>query len=277
MSPANRLAWTIARHVQGLPAGTAFTATAAATLGVMLAQRLAGSRLCLWGHGGAYDPAGILSLHARPWLFNRRPRARVTLPGVFETQSEPHVLLATPAQIDGAANANLSGIGRPGSPKVAFGGTRGLPDARTVFFVLPTHTSRQLVDRVDFVSTCAATREREALLFTELCVMRWSHETRRWELTEVAPGCGIDELRVRTGFACGEPAQVTPMAEPPEAALALLALLDPLGLRELDFVADRTVLLDAFERIYAAEAELAGACRPARPLDPNRQHEGTGP
>ena len=111
MSRADRLSWTIARLVAPMPAGTAFTASNSATLGVMLSRHLLGCRLSLCGRGGAYDVDGILSLHARHWLFNRRPHAHVTLPGVFETQSEPHALLATPAQVDGHGNANLSGIG----------------------------------------------------------------------------------------------------------------------------------------------------------------------
>ncbi len=258
MSRAGRLAWTIARHVAELPAGTAFAATSAATLGVMLAQRLLGSRLSLWGHGGAYDPAGILALHARPWLFNRRPHARITLLGVFETQSEPHVLLATPGQVDGQCNANLSGIGDPRRPKVAFGGTRGLPDAGAVFFVLPAHSPRQLVDRVDFVSTCAANRSVPALLFTELCVMRWSHEAKAWTLIEIAPETSVETLREATGFEFEAASSARPIEEMPDPAEALLLQLDPLGVRELDFVSGRAAQLDAFARIYAAEAEMVG-------------------
>jgi hypothetical protein len=258
MSRADRLAWTIARHVKDFPAGTAFTATSSATLGVRLAQELLGCRLSLWGHGGAYDPRGILSLHARPWLFNRKPHARVTLPGVFDTQSEPHALFATPAQIDGLANANLSGLGDPGRPKVAFGGTRGLPDARAVHFVLPAHSARQLVRRVDFVSTCAANRETPSLLFTELCVMRWSRDAGGWLLEEIAPEIDVDGLRARTGFDFHVSADPRPIADMPQAARALLPIIDPLGMRELDFVTDRTQLLDAFQRIYEAEADMIG-------------------
>lgn len=264
MSRADRLSWTIARHVRHLPAGTAFTATSSATLGVRLAQQLLGCRLSLWGHGGAYDPAGILSLHARPWLFNKRPHARVTLPGVFETQSEPHALLATPAQVDCQANANLSGLGDPSRPKVAFGGTRGLPDARAVHFVLPVHSTRQLVEKVDFVSTCAATRDSPSLLFTELCVMRWSHEAGAWTLEEIAAEIDIDALRERTGFDFLVSQGLMPIEDMPDAARSLLPDIDPLGLRDLDFISDRTELLDAFQRIYEAEADLVGHDRVPR-------------
>ncbi len=264
MSRADRLSWTIARHVRHLPAGTAFTASSSATLGVRLAQQLLGCRLSLWGHGGAYDPAGILSVHARPWLFNRRPHARVTLPGVFDTQSEPHALLATPAQVDGQANANLSGLGDAVRPKVAFGGTRGLPDARAVHFVLPVHSARQLVERVDFVSTCAATRDTPSFLFTELCMMRWSHPAGAWELQEIAPEIDIGGLRARTGFGFAISDELRRIEEIPDAARSLLHVIDPLGLRDLDFISDRSELLDAFQRIYEAEADLVGRDRVPR-------------
>lgn len=257
MTRAERLSWTIARHVAGFPAGSAFTATSCATLGVMLAQRLQGCRLALSGRGGAYDPRGaMLALHARHWLFNRRPRAHVDLPAIFDTQSEPHALLATPAQVDGAGNANLSGMGAPDRPRVAFGGTRGLPDARAVHFVLPAHSDRQLVARTDFVSTCCATRATPSLLFTDLCVMRWAGSA--WELREIAPEVTVAELRARTGFAFEVAGDLQPLQAMPDAGRALLAELDPLGLRDLDFITGRQAQLDAFARIYAAEAERVG-------------------
>lgn len=265
MSRAERLSWAVARHAAALPAGTAFTATSCATLGVFLSQRLFGCRLALCGRGGAYDLAGILSLHARHWLFNKRPHAHVTLPGVFDTQSEPHVLMATPAQVDGLANANLSGTGDPARPKVAFGGTRGLPDARTLFFVLPGHSPRQLVRQVDFVSTCGATRQAPPLLVTELCVMRWSADEGGWQLEEISPTTTIEGLRQQTGFDFSVAPDCRAMADMPGQARTLLPVIDPLGLRELDFPASRKDLLDAFERIYEAEAALVGRDRvPAR-------------
>lgn len=265
MSRAERLSWAVARHARSLPPGTAFTATSCATLGVMLAQSLFGSRLSLCGRGGAYDLAGILSLHARHWLFNRRPHAHVTLPGVFDTQSEPHVLMATPAQVDGHANANLSGTGNAARPRVAFGGTRGLPDARTVFFVLPGHSARQLVGKVDFVSTCAANREHAPLLITDLVVMRWMKDAGCWRLEEISPETTADAVREKTGFEFSLSPDCRTMEEMPPAARALLARFDPLGMRELDFIAGRKEQLDAFARIYEAEAELVGKDRiPAR-------------
>jgi hypothetical protein len=258
MHPADRLSWTIARYVASMPQGTIFAASACAVAGIRLSQELLGCRLHLCGRGGAYDLRGSLALHARHWLFNRRPHAHVDLAGVFDTLSEPHALMATPAQVDGAGNANLSGVGDYAHPKVAFGGTRGLPDARTLHFVLPAHGARQLVRKVDFVSTCAATRERPALLFTELCVMRWHGAAGQWRLEAVAPGAEVGAVRARTGFDFIEADAVATLEGPPTEALSLLESIDPFGLRELDFVKDRTAQLDAIARVYEREADTVG-------------------
>lgn len=136
--------------------------------------------------------------------------------------------MATPAQIDGNGAANLSGLGPWEAPKVAFGGTRGMPDARAIHFVLPVHSDRQLVSKVDFVSTTVASRKQPAYLFTELCVMRWDHAATAWELIEVAP----------------------------DHVLEMIQKFDPMDVRDLDFIAGRKAQLDAYARIYDAEKAM---------------------
>jgi hypothetical protein len=256
MIGADRLSWTIARHVADMPRGTVFAAAPSAIAGIRLSQEMLGCQLALCGRGGAYDARGILSLHARHWLFNRRPRAHVTLQGVFDTLSEPHALFTTPAQLDGAGDANLSTIGDHTHPKVAFGGTRGLPDAGTIHFVLPLHSARQLVERVDFVSTSAASRPVAALLFTERCVMRWAEDPGLWRLQAIAPGVEAAALQRETGFRFEAPDRVDLLEEPPTQARALLEQIDPLHVRELDFITDRIRSMETLARIYAQEVAL---------------------
>lgn len=258
MKQADRLAWAIARYVAEMPRGTIFPASGSATAGVRLSQELLGCRLALFGHGGAYDPRGILALHARPWLFNQRPRSYATVETVFNTLSEPMALLATPGQVDGSGNANLSGVGEWARPKVAFGGTRGLPDARTVHFVVPSHHPRQLVDRVDFISTSVVSRRDAALLFTELCVMRWNSAGQMWRLETLLPGADLATVQRRTGFRFEVPDDVAVLDEPSPAVLAVLERIDPLRVRDLDFIADRLERWEAIERIYQQEVALAG-------------------
>ncbi|MFO1378066.1 MAG: hypothetical protein U1F14_13805 [Steroidobacteraceae bacterium] len=258
MERADQLSCTIAHCVADRPPGTVFAAAYSAIAGVRLAQERLGCRASLCGRGGAYDPAGILSLHARHWLFNRRPRAYIGLVEVFDTLSEPHLLLATPGQVDGAGHANLSAIGPHDRPKVAFGGTRGLPDGRAIHFVMPAHDARSLVERVDFVSTSAASRAEPGLLITELGVMRWNATAGCWRLEALAPGVECDTVVARTGFRF-EIASTPRRLDPPSAEeLATLAAVDPLGLRQLDFVTDRRRLLDLIAEIYEREVALVG-------------------
>lgn len=255
---ANQLSWTVAQSLVGMPRGTVFAASYCAIAGVRLAQDCFGSKLALCGRGGAYDPSGILSLHARHWLFNRHPRAHIGLLEVFDTLSEAHALLTSPGQVDSAGSANLSVVGPHERPRVSFGGTRGLPDARSIHFVLPNHNPRQLVQRVDFVSTSVKSRATSALLITDLAVMRWDARAEMWNLESLVAGVEVDDVQSRTGFKFNVAAAVQRVGVPGADVLERLEQVDPLGLRHLDYIFDRNEQLDAISRIYQREAELVG-------------------
>ena len=252
-SPGDHLAWSIARWASLQPRMTTFAASPAAIAGFRLAQEQLGARAALWGHGGAYDPRGEVALFERTRLFNRRPRARLSLPQVLETLSRGTRLLATPAQVDGAANANLSVIGSWIGPKAALVGTRGLPDATEIHFVIPLHTSRQLVERVDFVSTCAANRRTPPYLFTELGVLQWSSLEASWRLIERQMGVSIQDVQSRTGFRVLADAAVPVIPEPPQQMLEELGRVDPRRIRDLDFASTAATRQQKLHDIEAAE------------------------
>jgi|GEM_PF-6665162 len=252
------LAWTIARWAAGLPRMTTFAASAAATAGLRLAQERLGGKPALWGHGGAYDPRGEVALYQRAQLFNRKPHARIGLPGALETMSHGNRLLATPAQVDGAANANLSAIGNWATPKVAMGGARGLPDAAEIHFVLPMHSVRQLVKRVDFISTAAANRRAPPCLFTELGVMQWWPQRGAWRLKERHAGVTLAHIQERTGFTVLAEGEVPEIPPVPQELIAVLNQVDPRRMRDLDFVTGTAQRQQAMTDIETAEAE---ACR----------------
>ena len=253
----DRLAWSVARWAAAQPRLTTFIASPAALAGVRLAQEQLGAKLALWGHGGAYDPHGEVALFERAYLFNRRPRARLSLQQVLETLSRGTRLLATPAQVDGYGNANLSVIGSWKSPKAALVGTRGLPDATEIHFVIPTHTSRQLVERVDFVSTCAANRRTPPYLFTELGVLRWSPHESAWRLLERQPGISVQDVQRRSGFRVLADAAVPELPELPDAMLDGLARVDPRRIRDLEFVSSAAARQQRQMEIEAAERAAA--------------------
>jgi hypothetical protein len=77
-------------------------------------------------------------------------------------------------------------------------------------------------------------------------------------LLELAPRTGIDDLRKQTGFRFEVSPELRPLEEMPAELGALVAELDPFGLRELDFAMAREEQLAAFDRIYRAEAERVG-------------------
>ena len=60
-----------------------------------------------------------------------------------------------PIQLDAAGRTNLSGIGPPGRPKTALIGPRGLPENNDtpspLWYLLPAHSPRTLVGRVDMI------------------------------------------------------------------------------------------------------------------------------
>jgi glutaconate CoA-transferase subunit B len=156
-----------------------------------------------------------------------------------------------PAQLDAAGRTNLSGAGPPGRPKVALPGARGLPDNNAspsrVWFVLPAHSPRQLVERVDVV--CGAVPPAGAIrrLLTPAGCFELGPEGWHtlWltpdgaELVAGAPGLGISV----TGT---EPI----VTEPDREALAALERVDPHGVRLIEF----STGTDAAARFQAAAA-----------------------
>jgi glutaconate CoA-transferase, subunit B len=164
----------------------------------------------------------------------------------------------TPAQLDAHGQTNLSGVGAPGAPKVALPGARGLPDNNAspsrVWYVLPAHSPRQLVERVDVVCGAVPGPGTIRRLITpagcfELHPDGWQ---ALWlteggaELVAGAPGLGItltEDTPVRT--------------QPDPAALAALREADPGEIRLIEFSGGA----EAGERFQAAAAREAAAIR----------------
>lgn len=256
MTPADRLAHSVALFTPGLGRTALFAASASALAGIRVAQETMGARPALWGHGGAYDSRGILALHRRPQLSNLNPRARIDLADVLDLVSTGIVLMSTPAQVDGRARANLSTIGSWERPKLALGGTRGLPDAPEIHFVLPGHSPRQLVDSVDFVSTDASNRRRAPRIFTELAVLEWS--ATQWRLAALLGEATVEQVAARTGFAIAVPTTPERIPDPNRAFLDALEKVDPMRVRDLDFIASRDERIAKFREIDRAERALLG-------------------
>jgi glutaconate CoA-transferase, subunit B len=164
-----------------------------------------------------------------------------------------------PAQLDRHGQTNLSGVGPPGHPKVALPGARGLPDNNIspsrIWYMLPGHSGRQLVERVDVVCGGPPPASTVRRLLTpagcfELGEDGWH---ARWitsqaaELVPTAPGLGIE----LTG-------QEPVVDEPEPLALAAVKRADPDDVRLIEFAGGAEA-----GALYAAAAarEAAGLSR----------------
>ena len=135
----------------------AFAVTSPASVAAALAARELGAPglaliVGFTALDGAPVPAvtlGEAGLLARGSVFRDDPG------DVFAALARGRVgVAAAPAQLDACGRTNLSGIGPPGSPRVALPGARGLPDHRTpspVWYLFAQHGPRSLVERVDVV------------------------------------------------------------------------------------------------------------------------------
>jgi glutaconate CoA-transferase subunit A len=141
---------------------------------------------------------------------------------------------------------------------------------RHFILYLPRHSPLALVERVEYASaarglltpeerTAAGYQPGEVLLVTNLGVFRLDQDARELVLESVHPGVALDAVREATGFALRVSPRLTETPTPDREALGLIREeIDPLGMRELEFVAgrERGPLLD---RIIAAEERAIDA------------------
>lgn len=135
------------------------------------------------------------------------------------------------AQIDGAGNVNLLGVGgRWPELERRFQGCFGAP---YLAFLVPRlvlfreeHTPSTLVARVDFVSAPGTSPPGvhrpggPAFLLTGRCLFRF--ERGRFRLLRLHPGESLDGVRAATGFAFAADGPIERTAEPDPATRALI-------------------------------------------------------
>lgn len=143
----------------------------------------------------------------------------------------------TPIQLDAAGRTNLSGIGEPGRPKVALIGFRGLTENNDtpcpLWYLLPQHSPRTLVERVDIVCGPAPSADAgpRVLLTPAGCFdLADGGFVARW----LAPG-GRDLIDGVPAFPIAVPEGTPERAAPSDAALEALAVVDPDRTRLAEF------------------------------------------
>jgi glutaconate CoA-transferase, subunit B len=152
------------------------------------------------------------------------------------------------AQIDRFGNLNNSVIGDFHRPKVRLPGTAGLADMaampKRLFYWVPAHSPRTLVERVDFRSAIGfmdgyGQRAREGigggpeLVITNLAVLDFDPETDSMRLKSLHPGVTLSDVVEATGFDIVLPAaEVRATAAPTSEQLRLIRdVIDPEGYR----------------------------------------------
>lgn len=170
-------------------------------------------------------------------LFPRGPLQRDWVTDVFTLLARGQAGVAVaPAQLDAAGRTNLSGIGRPGRPKVALPGARGLPDNNSspsrVWYLLGAHSSRALVERVDVVCGPAPPPGVQRRLITPAGLFDLGEAG--WSCRWLAPG-GAELVEGAPGLGVVVPAGVETRATPAEATLAALERVDPGRVRDAEF------------------------------------------
>lgn len=152
-----------------------------------------------------------------------------------------------PTQIDRFGQANISMIGSDyARPKSMMLGVRGFPgnsaNHANSFFV-PNHSPKVFVaGEVDMVASAGYNPARLARgwrlddldirqVITNLCVMDFGGPQHQLRLRALHPGVTAEQVQAATGFPICLPADVAVTADPTPEQLALLARLDPHGLR----------------------------------------------
>ncbi len=135
-------------------------------------------------------------------------------------------------QIDGEANLNLVGTGE--YPKVdkrfpgSFGSAYMYFTVPKVILFRPEHSRRVFVPKVDFISAPGVSDPDvhrpggPKFMVTELCIMAFDSERRRFRLQSVTPGRTVEEVLDNTGFEIDVPENVPETPAPEEDRLALL-------------------------------------------------------
>ena len=135
-------------------------------------------------------------------------------------------------QIDGKANVNLVGTGKYPKLDRRFPGSFG---SAYMYFVIPKvilfrleHTRRVFVPKVDFISAPGTSEEGvyrtggPYALLSELCLMMFDRQRRRFRLRSIHPGHTLEEVQDNTGFSFDIPKKICETTAPNEERLELL-------------------------------------------------------
>lgn len=141
------------------------------------------------------------------------------------------------AQIDRFGNINTTVIGPYDKPKVRLPGSGGAPEIASAageIIVIMRHSTRGLVEKVDFVTTAGhldGKTDRAGLgflgsgpsrLVTDLGILSSDPVTKEFVLTGVYPGISAEDAVENTGWDLAVSDDLVELAEPSEEELCIL-------------------------------------------------------
>jgi glutaconate CoA-transferase subunit A len=244
----------------------------------LLAKRTHAPRLLiLAANAGCVDPAtrpALMSLAeamdvqtALHWCGGDHAWYRYYLPGYISNE------VVSSAQIDRFGRSNTIEI-RTSKGMLRLPGQGGMAEVAdlsdNLYFYLPRHSTRNLVEQVDFAGVARhllTAQEREAVglqpgevkLVTNLAVFKVDHDTREFKIVSLHPGVTLAEVQEATGFPVHCEGDIPLTEEPDEESLRMIREeIDPLGLRFLESATgpDRQAMID---KILDAEEALIKA------------------
>ena len=157
-----------------------------------------------------------------------------------------HAFVA-PVQIDRWGQTNISVIGDHAKPKSQMLGARGFPGnsihhPNSYFF--PAHNKRAFVEgEVDYVCGVGYNPKRWAdgrmpigldlrLIVTDLAVLDFGGKDHAIRVRSLHPGVTFDEVQDNTGFPLERPDSIPVTPAPTAEQLAVIAQVDPAGVRK---------------------------------------------
>ena len=214
--------------------------TTSSLVAALAARRLGADDLAIAPGFGTLDGASRPSVSLGEAALRAAASPRGPISDTFVAVARGFVgVVVIPAQLDATGATNLSHVGGThDQPGVALPGSRGLPDnndsASRVWYLVPDHSPRVLVDRVDFVSGPAPSPGRVRRLVTGLGVFEVAPGTG-WAAVGLFPGVEPGDVAAAGGFPIDVPADAGTVAPPSPEELAVLAAVDPDDLRSIEF------------------------------------------
>lgn len=143
------------------------------------------------------------------------------------------VMFLGPVQIDEETNVNLSVIGEYDRPKVRLTGGAAtaylMPLAKKVILWNLKHSTKSLVKRVDFVTGTAKYSKNKIFIVTNLSVMVFDREMKKWIVTSIYPWSNCENVKKNTAFdvVCEKPTIINIT----EDDIRTIEKIDPFNLR----------------------------------------------